>query len=443
MEKEDELSPNQLFAEKLAINDEVGGDNLSAGTSSGTIQGQIVENAFDANYTTYEQGGDIPGFYEGPWFPGQEMNRDFDYGYRDEDLIQILFAQLEETKQSVNEAITKQPSIERMFNHIIRLAKEANYTDEGAEVFTYVYVHFMIEHNSFVPSEELNKMGSQIALNYIINYSASVGRHYEKEPINNFKWNPQIKEKALFSILDFDKTQLKENNPEESSHPQNQEEDSLTKETDQAKNEIEEAHQPEKEEVSVFEEEDYFTPIFTLPRDDELFGKWPFKYATVYGYRNDPKKPHDLFSVFEPHMIYKEFEQMEKMKLVKQAQSKPDIKTELVCPETSQVPPTTLSPSATIKTEQTDNNFQSGSVLPVQCDVIKPKYIKLIDGTTFVNGEQVKKYEIEEKKQKYQKLPAWMPKVTRTEIAVGERMAENNQESPFDPKPYWSTDASF
>ena len=70
--------------------------------------------------------------------------------------------------------------------------------------------------------------------------------------------------------------------------------------------------------MSVFEEEDYFTPIFTLPRDDNLFGKWPFKYATVYGYRNDPEKPHDLFSVFEPHMIYKEFEQMEKMKLVKQ-----------------------------------------------------------------------------------------------------------------------------
>ena len=137
------------------------------------------------------------------------MNRDFDYGYQDENLIQILFAQLEETKQSVNEAIKKQPSIERMFNHIIRLAKEANYTDEGAEVFTYVYVHFMIEHNSFGPSEELNKMGSQIALNYIINYSATVGRPYENEPINNFKWNPQIKEKALFSILDFDKANLK------------------------------------------------------------------------------------------------------------------------------------------------------------------------------------------------------------------------------------------
>ena len=41
MENKDELSPNQLFAEKLAINDEVGGENLAAGTSSGTVTGQI------------------------------------------------------------------------------------------------------------------------------------------------------------------------------------------------------------------------------------------------------------------------------------------------------------------------------------------------------------------------------------------------------------------
>ena len=138
-----------------------------------------VEDAFNPDayeYTPYEHVGDIPGFYDGPWFPGQEMN--MEYNFRDEHLIQILYAQLEESKLSVNESIKRQPSIEKMFRHIIRLAKEANYTNEAAEVFTYVYVHFMIEHNSYVPTDELNKMGSQIALNYIINYSATVGRPY-------------------------------------------------------------------------------------------------------------------------------------------------------------------------------------------------------------------------------------------------------------------------
>ena len=91
--------------------------------------------------------------------------------------------------------------------------------------------------------------------------------------------------------------------------------------------------------------------------------------------------------------------------------------------------------------------------------------MKLFDGTVILNGQpQLAKKRLSSDKQTFQRLPAYLkpvleikilyflgyflknpnkPTVTRTEIAVGERMEENNQESPYNPKPYWNTDAAF
>ena len=64
--------------------------------------------------------------------------------------------------------------------------------------------------------------------------------------------------------------------------------------------------------------EEVKTPlVYTLPRDDALFGSWPFECEPdYYGFVNDPEKEHELFSMFEPHMIFNEFNRMEKMKQV-------------------------------------------------------------------------------------------------------------------------------
>ena len=144
----------------------------------------------------FQEGADIPGFYDGPWTPGQGMARQYpEYPeYPDqvppppteEEMQQHrehLFNQTETVKKIVAEAIKKQPSFGSMFNHIHCLAIAEGFLKEFAEIYTNIYVHFMVEHNqSGQPTEDLNKMGSQIALNYVINYSCVFSRPYKTFP---------------------------------------------------------------------------------------------------------------------------------------------------------------------------------------------------------------------------------------------------------------------
>lgn len=173
--------------------------------------------------------------------------------------------------------------------------------------------------------------------------------------------------------------------------------------------------------------------VYTLPRDDALFGSWPFECEPeLYGYVNDPEEEHELFAMFEPHMIFNEFNRMEKMKQV-QATVKLEPKSEY-SPSSSKSHQPFSFEEPSVKTEPGEwktENCNLAQCLPVQCDIVKPKMMKLFDGTVILNGQpQLIKKRLSADKQSFQRLPAYLPTVTRTEIAVGERMEENNQESP-------------
>jgi hypothetical protein len=51
-------------------------------------------------------------------------------------------------------------------------------------------------------------------------------------------------------------------------------------------------------------------------------------------------------------------------------------------------------------------------VLPVQCDIVKPKMMKLFDGTVILNGQpQLAKKRLSSDKQSFQRLPAYLKRV--------------------------------
>ncbi|CAG5094347.1 Oidioi.mRNA.OKI2018_I69.XSR.g13473.t1.cds [Oikopleura dioica] len=550
-----------VYAElKTVVLEEVPDDaTLQAGTS-GAIDGHFVENAGLAQDVQFQVGEDIPGFYDGPWTPGQDMVPEFpEYPeqpeqpaeqapqfpqypeqappeqapqhprypvqpeqpaeqapqypqypeqpppqpegirpqqqhlnvpssismgpqypqapqypqYPQQHPEQVLSpeeiqherdhlnGQIQYVRGAVAEAIKKQPSLSGMYQHIHCLAIAECFTKEFAEIYTNIYVHFMVEHNlSRQPTEELNKMGSQIALNYVINYSCVFSKPYQNYPpphhhqfhhhlqhqqhhqqliqntpgpsrmmhwptrqpiVQDLKWNRQLQRMQPQSQPS---TSGYSNQGNYSGPPRK-----ILK-TEQV------AQQEDDEEEMAILEEVPTPPIHTLPRDDAKFGKWPFEQPNAYGYINDPKKPHDLFSVFEPHLIHKDFQHMERMKAAKEEQAK--------SAQDDQPGPSGLQ---NIKTERAAEDAipapgHGYTCLPVQCDVIKPKCIKLLDGTTYVNGVEVDKNSIVQK-QTYKKLPSFVPSVTRSQVAAGEQMAAEGEESPFDPKPYWNTDAAF
>ena len=76
-----------------------------------------------------------------------------------------------------------------------------------------------------------------------------------------------------------------------------------------------------------------------------------------------------------------------------------------------------MNEEASVKTEPGEWKSEHGNfVLPVQCDIVKPKMIKLCDGTVVINGQPQTKRMLSAEKQAYQKLPAYVTRVFSEEI---------------------------